>query len=147
MTKKIKTPYDDTPYEVLSDPELGPLPIDASRDEVSDRVKKLMKIKPRAAVEARKKLMDPGKRIGWDIFCSPLEQEQQAIQELVEQPPSLSHITPAEPEVAISPEFLVWDGNSPTGDSNDITCQELSLSLSTQYDAIKNPFREVTFDI
>lgn len=147
MTQKVKTPYNETPYEVLYDPVLGPLPTDSSRDEVSDRVKKLMKKKGRAAIEARQNLLSSAKRIGWDIFCSPLELEQRALQDLIEQRPSFHHSTPTQADVAFGPEFLVWDEIVPTGDALDIACQELRLKLSTRYDKPKQPFQEVTFDI
>lgn len=146
MTPKIKTPYEETPYDVLSDPELGPLPTNASRDEVSDRVKKLMKKKGRAAIEARQNLMSPAKRIGWDIFCSPLESEQQTLQELAARRPAFQHQT-SHVNISFGPEFLVWDEVAPTGNTADIGCREVALKLSNRYDNPKQPFYNVSFDI
>ena len=148
MADKIKTPYEETPYKALSDPDLGPLSTEASRKEVDERYGLLAQTGhlPRAALDAWGVLRSAEKRIGWDIFCSSLEREQQALQQLVDQQPTFRHNATAHPDLPFDREFLVWGETTSVEEPPDFAFREVTLSLSTLYDDLECSLKAVTFD-
>lgn len=144
MAMKVKNPYHETPYEAMSDSELGPLSTDASKKDVEARYARLAPQGDRAVLEAFGILRSPGKRIAWDIFCASLDQEQQALGELVKEQPTFRRRAAVGPDLSFGREFLVWsEGPSPS----DFACREMTLSLSTIYDDLGSRLSEVSFDV
>jgi hypothetical protein len=91
MTISVKTPYDAIPYDILADPEQGPLPLNATRREVDARYAHLSRRGRNTAVQAAwDALHTPAKRAAWDVFCSAADRGQAALRKLVDEAPPLA---------------------------------------------------------
>ncbi|MFN8472523.1 MAG: hypothetical protein U0822_10060 [Anaerolineae bacterium] len=143
---KIRTPYQDTPYDDMALPDLGPLPRTASRKEVEERYIQIARRgKPSpAALAAWGILRVPAKRAAWDIFASSLQQEQQALDALVKVQPSFRRPTPPV-TVEWGRDLVAYDGA--TTELALAAPRDIRLGLSTVYDDLDTPLQDVTFDI
>lgn len=127
----------------MSDPQLGRLSIDASNKEVQDRYGRLVAQRRPGVPEAFNILRSPAKRLGYDIFQTSLDQQQQTLEELLTSPLSLEQPPPTLPDFA-HPDFLVLDI---TPSTTQFTPQETTFALSIQYEDVGNLLNNIHFDI
>lgn len=148
MSVQVKTFYDEQPYASLGDPELGALPIEASRKEVDTRYTALTrKGRPSHTVStAWGELKSPGKRATWDIFYAPLTEKQPAVGDLVKQKPIFQRTVDTVLGFTFGREFLILEQLDDSEKPPSFTLQETPLSLSARYDDLEKPLREVVFE-
>lgn len=140
---KIKNPYQEIPYQVLS------LSTEASRKEVDARYGVLAK-QGRPTPEMSRAWTDlksSSKRLAWDIFCVSLEQEQQSLQELVNRRPTF----PPLPSTGLNPilgrEFLVLNEAPPPLPGTDRAMTLILPTLDDPAQTFRSWLSRVNFDV
>lgn len=143
---KIRTPYQNTPYDDMALPDLGPLSRNASRKEVEERYIQIARTgKPSpAALTAWGILRVAVKRASWDIFGSSLAQEQQALDALVQVQPSF-HRAVTLVTMEWGSELIAYE--EARGELALAAPRPIRLGLSTVYDDLETPLQSVTFDL
>jgi hypothetical protein len=148
MPVSVKTLYDSIPYDVLADPELGPLSSTAIRKDVDVRYARVAKrgLTPerRAAWDA---LINPGKRASWDIFCSAADRSQDAVRKLVDEVPTFKRGEPSQPALDIIPDLIDWETVPVSTVLAEHTPREISLGLSGLYDDLEIALCRIDFDV
>jgi hypothetical protein len=149
MPIEIKTPYTATPYEILSDRELGAVSANMSCREIDERWTLIVKRgrPPDAAHKAKAILRSPPLRIACDIFLSSMAQNQHVLQELADHRPAFSSSLLATPDMPPRRSLLLIDEAGVEDQPIELAARDMHLSMSTRYDEPENLLQAISFDI
>jgi hypothetical protein len=146
MPTRIKHPYADTPYDVLSDPadpKVGVVTPDTPRQALRAQKAKVLaqrKRDNRDILEADRALMSISGRLGCDVFLRTMLDRSGDIKELIEKhrdPPMI-----AQANVDWTQGLSYWL-EPPVG---EIPLQPVQISRSTSYDDPRADLSAVEFD-
>lgn len=148
MPLSVRTLYDSIPYDVLADPKLGPLSTGACRRDVDVRYG--LVARHGRSIELRSAWNDltkPGKRVGWDIFCSAADRGQDALRRLVDEVPTVKRGEPQPPALDMLPDLIDWESVPAPTRPVQLTPREMGLGLSGVYDDPETALRRVDLSV
>lgn len=148
MPLSVRTLYDSIPYDVLADPKLGPLSTGACRKDVDARYALLARQGRRSELRAAwDDLIKPGKRVGWDVFCSAADRGQDALRKLVDEVPTVRRGEPQPPALDLLPDLIDWESVLAQAQPVQLTPREMGLGLSGAYDDPEAALRRVDLSV
>lgn len=143
MPLNIKHPYADTPYDVLSHPDVGTLSPDSPQKTIRVQQAEIIRLKirpPDKASEAGRFLVDLSKRLGLDVFLRSTLNRSADLAELAEQGRDMP--PPAPPSVNWTEGLTFWI--EPPVDQ--IQLQPIEITRLSSYDDPRADLLAVTFD-
>lgn len=146
MASEIKTPYFNTPYDVLSDPDnpkVGVVTAETPRREILAQHTRVMTARKKAPIEvaqALNALRSVHERLKWDVFLSTRLSRSTELASAVER-----HKKPSLPEIK-QPDWAADLGFSVRIPKVELAPVEVSVSPQKNYDHPEiKPFK-VEFD-
>jgi hypothetical protein len=142
----IENPYKDTPYQVLSVPEIpdvGVLSVDASPREIRAHQVKVLKSKarpPQLVANEAQKLLQQSSRLGYDVFLRSTLNQTRELEEVISRYQQVPEMPLPQTDWSAGLEFWI----EPPADQ--ITLQPIEVARLHSYDNPSSDLFEVTFD-